>query len=84
VSSFPIAGICAGDRLFLACAQASPAKVRWLSSFEKYLTGEISMSDEERKLIGSLKQKLADKAIDRCEFLRYTTLLSMAAPTAYM
>ena len=42
------------------------------------------MSDEGRKLIGSLKQKLADKVIDRREFLRYTTLLSMAAPTTYM
>ena len=42
------------------------------------------MSDEERKLIGSQKQQLADKVIDRREFLQNTTLLSMAAPSAYM
>ncbi len=42
------------------------------------------MSDKEHKLIGSLKQQLADKVMDRREFVRYATLLGMAAPTAYM
>ena len=42
------------------------------------------MSDKEHKLIGSLKQQLADKSMGRRDFLRYATLLGMAAPTAYM
>jgi len=42
------------------------------------------MSDKEHKLIGSLKQQLADKVMDRRDFVRYATLLGMAAPTAYM
>lgn len=42
------------------------------------------MSDKEHKLIGSLKQQLADKVMGRRDFLRYATLLGMAAPTAYM
>ena len=42
------------------------------------------MSDREHKLIGSLKQQLADKVMDRRDFVRYATLLGMAAPTAYM
>lgn len=42
------------------------------------------MSDTEHKLIGSLKQQLAEKAMGRRDFLRYATLLGMTAPTAYM
>jgi peptide/nickel transport system substrate-binding protein len=42
------------------------------------------MSDKEHKLIGSLKQQLADKVMDRREFVRFATLLGMAAPAAYM
>ncbi len=42
------------------------------------------MSDKEHKLIGSLKQQLSDKVMDRRDFVRYATLLGMAAPTAYM
>ena len=42
------------------------------------------MSDTEHKLIGSLKQQLADNVMGRRDFLRYATLLGMAAPTAYM
>jgi peptide/nickel transport system substrate-binding protein len=42
------------------------------------------MSDKEHVLIGKLKQQLADKVMDRREFVRYATLLGMAAPTAYM
>ncbi len=42
------------------------------------------MSDKEHKLIGTLKQQLADKKIDRREFVRYAALLGMAVPTAYM
>lgn len=42
------------------------------------------MSDTEHKLIGSLKQQLADKVMGRRDFLRYATLLGMAAPMAYM
>ena len=42
------------------------------------------MSDKEHNLIGSLKQQLADKVIDRREFVRYSTLLGMAAAAAYM
>jgi len=42
------------------------------------------MSDKEHKLIGSLKQQLADKVMDRRDFVRYATLLGMAAPAAYM
>jgi peptide/nickel transport system substrate-binding protein len=42
------------------------------------------MSDKEHKLIGSLKQQLSDKVMDRREFVRYAALLGMAVPTAYM
>ena len=42
------------------------------------------MSDKEHKLIGSLKQQLTDKVMDRRDFVRYATLLGMAAPMAYM
>jgi peptide/nickel transport system substrate-binding protein len=42
------------------------------------------MSDKEHKLIGQLKQQLADRVMDRREFIRFATLLGMAAPTAYM
>jgi len=42
------------------------------------------MSDKEHKLIGSLKQQLADKVMDRRDFVRYATLLGMAAPAAYI
>ena len=42
------------------------------------------MSETEHKLIASLKQQLADKVMDRREFVRYATLLGMAAPAAYM
>ncbi len=42
------------------------------------------MSDKEHKLIGSLKQQLSGKVMDRRDFVRYATLLGMAAPTAYM
>jgi peptide/nickel transport system substrate-binding protein len=42
------------------------------------------MSDKEHVLIAKLKQQLADKVMDRREFVRYATLLGMAAPTAYM
>lgn len=39
---------------------------------------------KEHKLIGSLKQQLADKVMDRREFVRYATLLGLSAPAAYM
>jgi peptide/nickel transport system substrate-binding protein len=42
------------------------------------------MSEKEHVLIGTLKQQLADRLIDRREFVRYAALLGMAAPTAYM
>ena len=42
------------------------------------------MSDKEHVLIGKLKQQLADRVMDRREFVRFATLLGMAAPTAYM
>ena len=42
------------------------------------------MSDKEHKLIGSLKQQLSEKVMDRRDFVRYATLLGMAAPTAYL
>ncbi len=42
------------------------------------------MSDKEHVLIGKLKQQLADKVMDRREFVRYAALLGMAVPTAYM
>ena len=42
------------------------------------------MSDKEHKLIGKLKQQLADKVMDRREFVRFAALLGMAVPTAYM
>ncbi|MCB1377808.1 MAG: ABC transporter substrate-binding protein [Alphaproteobacteria bacterium] len=42
------------------------------------------MSEKEHKLIGSLRQQLADRVMDRREFVRYATLLGMSAPAAYM
>jgi peptide/nickel transport system substrate-binding protein len=42
------------------------------------------MSEKEHVLIKTLKQQLADKLIDRREFVRYAALLGMAVPTAYM
>jgi peptide/nickel transport system substrate-binding protein len=42
------------------------------------------MSDREHVLIGKLKQQLADKVMDRREFVRFAALLGMAAPTAYI
>lgn len=42
------------------------------------------MSDKEHVLIGKLKQQLADKVMDRREFVRFATLLGMAAPAAYV
>jgi len=42
------------------------------------------MSDKEHVLIGKLKQQLADKVMDRREFVRYAALLGMTVPTAYM
>ena len=37
------------------------------------------MSDRENIWIPKLKQQLADKLIDRREFIRYSTLLGMSA-----
>jgi peptide/nickel transport system substrate-binding protein len=42
------------------------------------------MSDKEHVLIGKLKQQLADKVMDRREFVRYAALLGMSVPAAYM
>ena len=42
------------------------------------------MSDTEHRLIRSLKQQLSDKVMDRRDFVRYATLLGMAAPAAYV
>jgi peptide/nickel transport system substrate-binding protein len=42
------------------------------------------MSEQENVWISELKQQLADRAISRREFLRYSTLLGMSATTAYM
>jgi peptide/nickel transport system substrate-binding protein len=42
------------------------------------------MSDKEHIWIPQLKQQLADKKIDRREFVRYASLLGMASGTAYM
>ncbi|MFO0992970.1 MAG: ABC transporter substrate-binding protein [Hyphomicrobiales bacterium] len=42
------------------------------------------MSDKEHIWIPKLKQQLADKKIDRREFVRYSTLLGMSAGAAYM
>ena len=42
------------------------------------------MSDKEHKLIGSLRQQLSDRVMDRREFVRYATLLRLSAPAAYM
>ena len=42
------------------------------------------MSDRENIWIPKLKQQLADKLIDRREFIRYSTLLGMSAGAAYM
>jgi peptide/nickel transport system substrate-binding protein len=39
--------------------------------------------DREHTLIPTLKRQLVDHLIDRREFLRYATLLGMAAPAAY-
>ena len=41
------------------------------------------MSDNEHKLIGTLKQQLAEKTIGRRDFLRFATLLGLGAPAAY-
>ncbi|TMJ34105.1 MAG: hypothetical protein E6G89_20715 [Alphaproteobacteria bacterium] len=42
------------------------------------------MSDKEHIWIPKLKQQLADKKIDRREFVRYASLLGMSSGTAYM
>ncbi len=42
------------------------------------------MSDNEHVLIGKLKEQLADRTMDRREFVRFAALLGMAVPTAYM
>ena len=42
------------------------------------------MSEKEHKLIGKLREQLADKTMDRREFVRYATLLGLSAPAAYM
>ena len=42
------------------------------------------MSNKEHIWIPKLKQQLADKKIDRREFVRYSTLLGMSAGAAYM
>src|SRR5213593_4718461 len=47
-------------------------------------TGWKQMSDNEHLWISRLKQWLADKKIDRREFIRYSTLLGMSASAAYM
>ena len=39
--------------------------------------------DREHTLIPTLKRQLVEREIDRREFLRYATLLGMAAPAAY-
>lgn len=39
--------------------------------------------DKEHVLIPTLKRQLAERQIDRREFLRYATLLGMSAPAAY-
>ncbi len=41
------------------------------------------MSDNEHKLIGTLKTQLAEKQIGRRDFLRFATLLGLGAPLAY-
>src|SRR5438046_138891 len=43
-----------------------------------------TMSEKEHIWIPKLKQQLADKKIDRREFIRYSTLLGMSAGTAYL
>ncbi len=42
------------------------------------------MADKQHIWIPRLKQQLADKLIDRREFIRYSTLLGMSAGAAYM
>jgi peptide/nickel transport system substrate-binding protein len=42
------------------------------------------MPDKEHVWIPRLKQQLADKKIDRREFIRYSTLLGMSSSAAYM
>jgi len=42
------------------------------------------MSDKEHIWIPKLKQQLADKKIDRREFVRYASLLGMSSGVAYM
>ena len=42
------------------------------------------MSDKEHIWIPKLKQQLADKKIDRREFVRYASLLGMSSGAAYM
>jgi peptide/nickel transport system substrate-binding protein len=44
----------------------------------------MTMSNKEHKLLGSLKQQLADKVMDRREFVRFAALLGMGAPAAYV
>jgi len=39
--------------------------------------------DQEHPLVPTLKRQLVERQIDRREFLRYATLLGMAAPAAY-
>src|SRR5215468_2558359 len=41
------------------------------------------MRSNEHALVPTLKRQLAEKQIDRREFVRYATLLGMAAPAAY-
>ena len=38
---------------------------------------------DEHALVPTLKRQLVDRQIDRREFVRYATLLGMAAPAAY-
>ena len=42
------------------------------------------MKNKEHVWIAKLKQQLADKKIDRREFIRYSTLLGMSAGAAYL
>src|SRR5260221_7752617 len=50
----------------------------------KWEGGRGQMSDKEHIWIPKLKQQLADKKIDRREFVRYASLLGMSSATAYM
>ena len=40
-------------------------------------------ASDEHPLVPTLKRQLVERQIERREFLRYATLLGMAAPTAY-